>query len=122
MKVNFTNFDSTFNAYNSVTGQQNLSSSQPSFEGAKSKKFLKEILNAKSLRKIKATFQDMIDAYKELGYDVILKRGSHAIVPVSEDFNIPLIIPHKDKCVSPFDIKRLKLVMLGKLEEAKNVH
>lgn len=106
----------------SVPAQQNIKYSEPAFEGAKSRKFLKMIEQTKNFKKVKATFQDMVDAYKELGYDITLKRGSHAAVNIQNKFNISLVIPHKDKYVTPYDLKRLHLIIIGKFEEARFLH
>ncbi len=119
MKVSTNNLCNNDYPISKLQGSYN---NRPAFEGAKSRKFLNTLVGITNFRKVKITFQDMVDAYKELGYDVILKRGSHAIVQIDNSYNLPLIIPHgKDKYVSPFDVKRLKLISLGKFEEAKRV-
>lgn len=119
--MNITSFTPQYNNYTQKTEVRPFQI-QPSFQGAKSRKFLAMLADATNLKKIKATFDDIVDAYAELGYDVIMKRGSHAIVPINERINIPLVIPHKDKIVSPFDLKRLKLIMQGEIEKATIVH
>ena len=64
----------------------------------------------------------MVSAYNELGYDVLCKRGSHAVVPVTEKFNLPLVIPHGTKYVNPQDLKRLQFVINGQIDRALAVH
>lgn len=101
-----------------IFNQQYLNRNQCCFQGASSRKFIEKLKEEQSLKHIKATFNDMVGAYEELGYEVIFKRGSHAVVPISKHANIPLVIPHGQKYVAPIDLKRLKLVIQGEIEKA----
>ena len=89
------------------------------FQGAKSRKFLQEVGQAKTFKNLHATFGEMVAAYKELGYDVVLKRGSHAIIQVDDKINMSLVIPHGSKYVHPNDVKRLHCIIKGEIERAK---
>ena len=110
--------------YNFYNGTQTQPASNPAFGSAKARKLIEKVLQADSnnFRGIKATFDDMVAAYNELGYDVIMKRGSHAAVPITDHANLPLVIPHNNKYVHPLDLKRLKYVIQGETEKALNVH
>lgn len=90
------------------------------FYGVRARKLIEKIQNLKKFDKIKISFDELKSMYEEIGYDVLYKRGSHAIVPVNEDINIPLVIPHKKKNVHPFDLVRFKYILLGQFEKAKN--
>ena len=116
MKISDNNFCN--NHYTVSNRTYSYNNNSPSFEGAKSRKFLEMLRKTENCRKIKATFQDMVDAYAELGYDCLMKRGSHAIVRIDEGFNLPLPIPHKGKDVNFKDIKRLQMIALGDIEAA----
>ena len=116
MKINFNGIINTnFNKAQRIN-------SQPSFGSAKTRKFLEELRNAQNFKHINATFDDMVDAYNDLGYDVILKRGSHASVPLTDKINITLVIPHGKKYVATKDIKRLYLILNGEIEKALAIH
>ena len=111
MEINFYNFNLHHQKFS-----KNIA--QPSFEGAKSRKLIEKIKSAKQLKKLAITFDELVNAYKEIGYDVFFKRGSHAVVPITSEYNIPLVIPHGDKYVSPFDLKRFRFVLDGNYEMA----
>lgn len=110
MEINFTNIKSAHTIPKKIT--------QPSFEGAQSRKLIAKIESAKQLKKLSVTFDQLVNAYKEIGFDVFFKRGSHAVVPVSDEYNIPLVIPHGNKYVSPYDLKRFRYVLNGDYEKA----
>jgi len=97
-----------------------MSSNQISFNGHSPEKLLKKILEAKTDKSLKITFDELVKIYNHLGYDVVMKRGSHAIVTIDK-INIPIVIPHKDKVVHPNDLKRLKLILKGEVERAQRV-
>jgi len=113
---NFKNFQFTKDST-----RDSLPVSNVSFKGASSEKLLKKIMQTDNIKNLKISFNEMVKLYEHLGYDVLMKRGSHAIVPVAEGVNIPLVIPHKDKVVHVHDIKRLKLIVAGEIEKAKQV-
>ena len=104
---------------NNITYNNNFADT--SFCGASSRKLIKKILETDNLYNIKATFDDMVRAYEELGYDIVLKRGSHASIKVGSDYNMSLVIPHGDKYVKMKDVLRLKYVASGDLENARKV-
>lgn len=119
----------SLNSYISSCNNSNLqlaasSQYQPAFGSAKARKLIEKVLSANSnnFRGINATFDDMVAVYQELGYDVIMKRGSHAVVPLTTKVNLPLVIPHGNKYVHPLDLRRLQCVLNGDLEKALNVH
>ena len=102
--VNFSNMNS-YNTY-------------PSFRGNSARKLIEGVKQAKLLNKVHYTFDEMVKIYEELGFDVVMKGGSHAVVNLG-DYNIPLVIPHRgEKYVSLADIKRLKHVIDGNYEAA----
>lgn len=92
-----------------------------SFQANTAPKLLKKVAEAKDLRKLNITFDEMVKMYNHLGYDVLMKRGSHATV-TSGNVNFTLPIPHKDKVVHAKDIKRLRYVMAGDIEKAKKIY
>ena len=94
---------------------------QLSFEGASSRKLIAKIKSATQLKKLGVTFDELVNAYKEIGFDVLQKRGSHAVVPLTSEINIPLVIPHGNKYVSPLDLKRFKFVLDGDYVRASTV-
>ena len=117
----------SFNVYNAINNYSYSQSSQdvhsqPVFGSAKARKLMEKIVAAKSLKYINATYEDMVAIYSELGFDVITKRGSHAVVPLTEKVNLPLVMPHGSKYVHPLDLKRLQFVIKGEFERALNVH
>ena len=120
MKINF----SPFSFINSVSYTQKSQKAQtePSFGSVKAQKLIEKIRNTKNIKNINVTFEDMVSVYKELGYDVIMKRGSHAVIPITEKVNLPLVIPHSSKYIHRHDIKRLQFVLNGEIEKALNVH
>ena len=91
------------------------------FCGAKSRKFLKKLAEEPNLKCTNITFDDLVDAYKELGYDIVYKRGSHAIVPLNNEINITLVIPHGRNHISRTDLKRLRYVIDGDFEKASKI-
>lgn len=98
----------------------NQGAGSPSFCGKAQEKLLQKIMDTKRLKDMKVTFDELNRIYEHLGYDVMMKRGSHAIVNV-RGTNIPIVIPHKDKYVHPNDLKRLKLIMAGEEKKAQMV-
>lgn len=102
--------------YNSAIQAQQAQ--YPAFCGASSEKLIKKILTSKNPKELKITFDELCRIYNHLGYDVTLKRGSHATVRVNKT-NIPIVIPHKDKYVHSNDIRRLRLVMNGEEKKAQ---
>lgn len=92
---------------------------QTTFTGARARKLIEKINCSEKMDKLKITFEELKSMYKEIGYDVLYKRGSHAIVPINEELNIPVVIPHKKNNVHPFDLKRFKYILLGDFEKAK---
>ncbi|MBR1977390.1 hypothetical protein IKA15_03835 [bacterium] len=120
MKINL-------NSYNAINSYSNLqkatkNETEVSFGSAKARKLMEKIKNTKNLKEIKVTFDDMVSIYQELGFDTVLKRGSHAVIPISATANLPLVIPHGTKHVHPLDIKRLQCILNGEIEKALNVH
>ena len=93
----------------------------PSFSGAKSRKLIQKLMSMLKVDKCQVTFDELEKMYNEIGYDVMLKRGSHAVIPVTDSINIPLVIPHKDKYVHKNDLKRFLLVKEGKFSEAQKI-
>lgn len=114
MNITFQNI--SYNNYNLYQNQR--MAANPVFCGKTPQKLIKQIMSVENNKKIHLTFDETSKIYKYLGYDVILKRGSHAIIPVNEQVNLSLPIPHGDKYVSAFDIKRLKYVINGDIESA----
>ncbi len=114
MNINFQNI--SYSNYN-LLQQQRINSNQ-TFCGKTPQKLIKQIMSVENNKKIHLTFDETSKIYKYLGYDVILKRGSHAIIPVNEQVNISLPISHGNKYVSAFDIKRLKCMINDDIEGA----
>ena len=114
MNIAFSNI--SYNNYNSSYNQR--TATNPAFCGKTQQKLIKQIMSVENNKKIHLTFDETSKIYKYLGYDVILKRGSHAIIPVNEQVNLSLPIPHGDKYVSAFDIKRLKCMINDDIEGA----
>lgn len=108
-------------ALNKYSGSFENAVQKPSFTGRATQKLISHILSTQNNKNVKITFDQLVNIYNELGYDVLMKRGSHAIVQINNLINIPIVIPHKDKCVHPSDIKRLKLIIAGQPEKAKLV-
>ncbi len=119
MNINFNPYIST-NYYSSSQKQQ-VSHAQPTFEGMKFIKLIETVKNTKSFRHFNMSFNDVAAIYQELGYNIIFKGGSHAIIPLTETINIPLVIPHSSKYVSPFDLKRLKYILNGEIDKTLNI-
>lgn len=114
MKCSFT---AIFNNSYSTHPISNQNVSSPSFCGKAQEKIIKKILASNNPKEWKYTFEDMKGVYEHLGYDVMMKRGSHAIVNI-EGKNLPLVMPHKDKYVDPNDVKRLKFLLKGDIDRA----
>ncbi len=108
------------NNYNNFYTSQKSNYAQ-SFEGASARKLIDKIKKATQLKKLGVTFEELANAYKEIGYDVFFKRGSHAVVPIDKNLNIPVIIPHKDKYVTPYELKRFRYVLNGEFDKAARV-
>lgn len=98
--------------------KQNVSS--PSFCGKAQEKLIKKIIQSNNPKEWKYTFEDIKGIYEHLGFDVMFKRGSHAIVNICGT-NVPLVMPHKDKYVHPSDVKRLKFLLVGDIDKARNM-
>ena len=113
MQVNFNTI-----SFNPLIYKRNQ---KPSFQGKASVKFLEKLKTADNLKHVKASFDEMVRAYNELGYDVIHKRGSHAVVIISDKIRLSLIHPHGNKkgIVTITEIKKLKYVALGEIEKAR---
>ena len=90
------------------------------FKSKRAQKLIEKIKSTEKMDKVDISFDELKSMYKEIGYDVLYKRGSHAIVPITEDLNIPVIIPHKRKNVHPFDLKRFKYILFGEFDKAKD--
>ena len=100
----------------------NENSTELSFSGKTPKKLIAMMLESKIFhpKNIKLTFDEVQKIYQYLGYDVVMKRGSHAIV-ATELGNFPLVIPHRDKYVDIKDILRLRYLLLGDIQKALNL-
>lgn len=98
------------------------SAPMPIFNGAKTRKLIEKIENAKRLNKVEVTLDELERMYNEIGYDLVRKRGSHVIVPLTDDINISIATPHGGKYVHINDLKRFLLVKEGKFLEATKVH
>lgn len=111
-----------FSLGNLVNSSQNSTQtgcvSSPRFCGKAQEKLIKKIMSSKNPKEWKFTFDELTSIYEHLGFDIVLKRGSHATVNI-RGTNIPIVIPHKDKYVHPNDIRRLKLVMAGEEKRAQ---
>ena len=94
--------------------------SQVAFYGARARKLIPRINDMDKFDKVDISFDELKSMYNELGYDVVYKRGSHAVVSITDEINIPVVIPHKRKNVHPFDLKRFKYVMLEEFDKAKD--
>lgn len=118
MLLNFPFIKSDYNTPKAVAKKQSVSN--PVFGANTPQKLIKKIINTPNDKNVKLTFDEVAKIYNYLGYDVIMKRGSHAIVPVG-NVNIPLIIPHKDKNIAPKDIRTLRLIITGDIEKAQKL-
>ncbi len=114
------NFLSMVNNIYSPRPANNQGVSSPSFCGRAQEKLIKKIMASSNQKEWKYTFDDIKGVYEHLGFDVVLKRGSHAIVNI-EGKNIPLVMPHGDKYVNPKDVRRLRCLLLGDLDKALNM-
>ena len=120
MNISFNPYISSNNY--SFSQKSQAGQAQPTFEGVKFIKLIETIKNAKSFKHFNLSFKDIAGIYQELGYDIIFKGGSHAVVPLTETVNLPLVIPHNSKYVSPFELKRLKCILNGEIDKALNIH
>lgn len=118
MNMNITSGYAPLNVQSNYSNQ--LVTNSVCFQANTAPKLLKKVNETKDIKKLKITFDEMVKMYEYLGYDVLLKRGSHATVS-SGNVNFTLPIPHKDKVVHFKDIKRLKLIAAGDIEKAKKV-
>ncbi len=118
MKINFNSVINNFSFPQNIRGKN----SQQSFGSVKAKQLLETIKTEKSVKNIKITFDEIVGAYNELGYDVICKRGSHAVVPITDRVNLPIVIPHGTKYINPLDVKRLQLILNGDIDKALRMH
>ena len=91
-----------------------------SFSSKRAQKLIEKVKGTEKMNKMQISFDELKSMYKEIGYDIVYKRGSHAIVPINEELNIPVVIPHKRKNVHPFDLQRFKFILFGEFEKAKN--
>lgn len=91
------------------------------FSSKKAQKLIEKVKDTERIDKLQISFDELKSMYKEIGYDVLYKRGSHATVTISKDLNIPVVIPHKRKNVHPFDLKRFKYILLGEIDKAKDL-
>ncbi|MCR5265931.1 MAG: hypothetical protein K6E29_04985 [Cyanobacteria bacterium RUI128] len=114
MKIGFLNLANS----NCNTFSTGRTTSSPAFCGNSPQKLIQKIQSTENCKHVHLSFDEVAKIYKYLGYDVLMRRGSHAIIPLNEKANLPLPIPHKDKYVSPFDIKRLKCIINGDIEGA----
>lgn len=103
--------------YRNSYSESNKNQESLSFSGKPPEKLIAKIKTTPNYKKVKLTFDEAVKIYNYIGYDVLLKRGSHAIIKAG-DYNIPLVIPHKDKHLNYNDIKRLLLIMDGNIEKA----
>lgn len=103
----------TYNSYKICPAQ--------SFGSAKARKLIEKLTTSKQLKKEKITFDNLESTYNEIGYDVFRKRGSHAVIKLSNGINLPVIIPHGKKYVHPLDLKRFLLVSQNKIDDALRV-
>lgn len=111
------NFLPMVNSVYSSRSVNNQAVGTPSFCGRAQEKLIKKIMSSNNPKEWKYTFEDIKGIYEHLGFDVMMKRGSHAIVRINGT-NLPLVIPHGDKYVSPMDVKRLKCLLLGDIDKA----
>ena len=95
--------------------------SSPAFGGVQTKKLIEKVANTKQLQKLDIKFDELERMFNEIGYNVIYKGGSHAIIKLNENTSISITIPHGKKQVSPYDLKRFLLIKEGKFEEATKV-
>lgn len=99
-------------------GYSNRMASAPSFLGKPPRKLIEKLISTPNNKHVHFTFDEVEKIYNYLGFDVIRKRGSHTVVPLTDEINLTLVIPHGDKHVSAVDIKRLRYVIAGELEKA----
>ena len=112
MQINFNTI--SFNPLN------NKRNNNLNFQGKASIKFIEKLKTTQNLKYVKATFDDMVRAYNELGYDVMHKRGSHAVIIISDKIRLSLIHPHGNKkgIVTIAEVKKLKYIAQGEIEKA----
>ena len=113
----------SFHLYHAYVPKTSPSQEQPAFGSARARKLIERVKNAKTFKGFNVSFEEMVSAYNELGYEVSFKRGSHAVIALTETVNLPLPIPHGNKkCMDMFDLKRLQCVINGDIERALNLH
>ena len=112
LNLNFSNY---------IANDKKTDLSLVSFQGRAAEKLIEKIKGTKHLysKALKLTFNDAVKIYGHLGYDVLMKRGSHAVIPTQYG-NMPLVIPHKDKYISPKDVARLRFIIDGDIKKALN--
>ena len=98
-----------------------FSNNHITFESAKARKLIETVKNAQKIDKLKINFEELEIMYKEIGYDIFYKRGSHAVIHLTDEINLPVVIPHKTKYVHPKDIKRFKYILTGEIQKAINL-
>lgn len=92
------------------------------FYGARARKLIEKVNNTRKLSDLKISFDELKGMYNEIGYDVFYKRGSHAVVHLTDEVNLPIVIPHKTKDMHPLDLKRFKYVIAGEFQKALDCH
>ena len=72
--------------------------SAPSFQGA-ADKLAKKLINTPVGHTCKLTvdFEDATRLYKEMGFDIILKQGSHATAKRANAPSVTIVMPHGNK-------------------------
>ena len=95
-----------------------LSNNQINFESAKARKLIDTVKNTQKVDKLKITFEELEIMYKEIGYDIFYKRGSHAVIHINDKINLPIVIPHKKNIINANDIKRFKYILTGEIQKA----
>ena len=107
MRVNFSSFECTNNK-------------SMMFSGARARKLIKKVNDSEKMDKLKISFEELEAMYQEIGYDVIYKRGSHAVIVISDKVRLSLVHPHGKRkgLVTPTEIKKLRYVAQGEIEKA----
>ena len=95
-----------------------FSNNHITFESAKARKLIETVKNAQKIDKLKITFEELEIMYKEIGYDIFYKRGSHAVIHINDKINLPVVIPHKKNIINNKDIKRFKYILEGDIQKA----
>ena len=103
-----------------TAGVQNYSSN-PSFCG-KTDKLIDQILTTQRLKQINITFDEARNIIESKGYKIVFKRGSHVSVPVGEDKNLTMMIPHNNRKYMCYqDVKRIKFLLEDDIKGALSV-